>query len=171
MLFDSAEYKRYKGTPEDISYRKATEEETARLKRLEKLRSQVSGPASIVIIVFCVLALIYFSVNSQFGQIFIYVSGLFVILAVMNSIKQFYLTRKSKSYEIAEGVMVGFMRINKRPHMSVWCEKDQIYLPKLRYLSTLHYKQGMPLLIVRGDQGEGKKPQYFVVSAYDDPII
>lgn len=28
MIFDPAEYTRYKGTPEDITYRKATEEES-----------------------------------------------------------------------------------------------------------------------------------------------
>ena len=67
--------------------------------------------------------------------------------------------------------MVGYMEVNNRPYMSVWCEKDQVYLPKMRYLSTFHREQGMPLLIVRGDRGEGKKPNYFVVTAFNDPMI
>lgn len=171
MLFDSAEYTKYKGTPEDISYRSATPEEEARFRRLEKVRASISGPASIIMIIASVGFLIFFSVNKDFGDIFFYAAGLFVILSVFNTIKQFMRTRKSKSFEVAEGVMVGYMEVNNRPYMSVWCEKDQVYLPKLRYLSTFHREQGMPLLIVRGDRGEGKKPNYFVVTAYNDPII
>lgn len=171
MIFDSAEYTKYKGTPEDINYRKATEEETARLKRLESIRSKISAPVSAIFIILSVALLIYFATNPEFGMIFVYGAGLFVILSIMNIIKLFVHTRKSESFEIAEGIMVGYMEINHRPYMSVWCEKDHVYVPKLRYLSTFHREQGMPLLIVRGDRGEGKKPNYFVVSAYNDPII
>lgn len=171
MIFDSAEYTQHKGTPEDISFRRATAEEEARFKRLEGLRASISGPASIIMILASVGFLIFFSVNKQFGDIFFYAAGVFVILSVLNTIKEFMRTRKSKSFEVAEGVMVGYMETNNRPYMSVWCEKDQVYLPRLRYLSTFHREQGMPLLIVKGDRGEGKKPNYFVVSAYNDPII
>ena len=171
MIFDPAEYTSHKGTTEDITYRKATEEETARLRRLENIRSKMTGPVSLIIIGFSVALLIYFSTSKEFSDIFMYAAGLFVILAVMNSIRAFVSTRKSNSYEIAEGIMVGYMEVNNRPYMSVWCEKDEVYIPKLRYLSTFHREQGMPLLIVRGDRGEGKKPNYFVVTAANDPII
>ena len=171
MIFDSAEYTRHKGTPEDITYRKATEEETARFRRLEDVRAGIAGPASVLFIGVSVFLLIYFIKTNGFNDIFVYAAGLFVILSVVNTVKQFILTRKSDSFEVAEGIMIGYAEVNNRPYMSVWCEKDQVYIPKLRYLSTFHYEQGMPLLIVRGDRGEGKKPNCFVVSAYNDPIL
>lgn len=171
MIFDSAEYTRHKGTPDDISFRRATAEEEERLSRLENVRSKMVAPISIIIILACCGLLVYFIMNPGFSQIFVYAAGLFVILSVMNTIKAFVTTRKSNSYEIAEGIMVGYMEVNNRPYMSVWCEKDQVYLPKMRYLSTFHREQGMPLLIVRGDRGEGKKPNYFVVTAFNDPMI
>ena len=171
MIFDPAEYTRYKGTPEDITYREATEEETERLRRLEDVRSKLSGPISVIFIVFSCALFVYFATHDEFSQIFMYGAGLFVILSVVNTLKQYKITRKSIAYEIAEGIMVGYKEINNRPYMSVWCEKDQVYIPSLRYLSTFHRSQNMPLLIVRGDQGDGKKPVYFVVTAANDPII
>lgn len=171
MIFDPAEYTKHKGTFEDISFRSATADEEARLKRLEGVRSKLVAPISFVFILFSVALLIYFMKNDQFSQIFVYGAGLFVILSVMNTIKAFVQTRHSESFEIADGIMVGYMEVNNRPYMSVWCEKDQVYLPKVRYLSTFHREQGMPLYVVRGDRGEGKKPNYFVVTAHNDPII
>ena len=52
MVSDASEYTRHKGTPEDISYRIATEKETLRLRRLENGRSKFSGPISVIFIVF-----------------------------------------------------------------------------------------------------------------------
>ena len=65
MIFDPAEYTRYKGTPEDITYREATEEETERLRRLEDVRSKLSGPISVIFIVFSCALFVYFATHDE----------------------------------------------------------------------------------------------------------
>ena len=163
------QYRQYKGKPEDITFRTATQHEHERCMRVMEYR-KTKVPSMIVFFIVSLAFCFYFSTQSD-EPIFRYGPYIIPLLALISIIISIFREKKCESFEIAEGTLVGFKYINKKPYASVWCEKDQIYLPTLRYFSVFHRQFGMPLLIVKGYRGEGKKPRYFVISYHDDPLI
>ena len=163
MITDIFEYKKHKGTPDDIRFRKATEDEADRCRKAETLKG-MSIPGAILMVVISIIVAIYLC--TSFGELpYIIVSAVFVIVAIGGLIFRVCDYKKSETYEIAEGKTVMVMHTNKRKYAAVWCETDEVYLPKLRFLSITHLYTDTPLYIVKGNRGEGKKPHYFVIAA------
>lgn len=163
MITDVLEYRKHKGTPDDVHFRKATEEEAERCRKAEKLKA-LSIPGAAIAVLICICFLGYVIVS--FGELlYIAVAGVFLLVAVGGLIFRICDYKTSESFELAEGQTIVISRTNKRKYASVWCEADEVYLPKLRFLSITHLYTNTPLYVVKGNRGEGKKPHYFVIPA------
>ncbi|SEW05288.1 hypothetical protein SAMN05216413_0998 [Ruminococcaceae bacterium KH2T8] len=170
-MLDAVEHLKHKGKPDDLSYRKATPEEEARCRKAEKskgyaITSNLIGGAVVTAFSF------YFAFS--FMESFEYawlIPVVFIALWIGTTIFRIVDFKKSESYEIAEGELTSWSKTNQRRYANVWCEKDEVYLTRLRFLSVFRPKPGLQLYVVRGYRGEGKKPHYFVISAYPDPLI
>ena len=163
MISDILEYRKHKGTPDDIRFRKATEEETERCHKAEQLKA-LSIPGAIIAVLICIALAFYLC--TSFGELpYIAVSVVFLGVAIGGLIFRIRDYKTSESFEIAEGQTVMIKKTNKRRYAAVWCEADEVYLPKLRFLSITHLYTNTKLYIVKGNRGEGKKPHYFVIPA------
>ena len=163
MITDVLEYRKHKGTPDDIRFRKATQEESERCRKAEKLKA-LSIPGAAIALLICIAFLGYVWIN--IGELlYIAIAGLFIVVAIGGLIFRICDYKQSESFELAEGKTVIIKTTQKRKYASVWCEADEVYLPKLRFLSITHLYTDTPLYIVKGNRGEGKKPHYFVIPA------
>lgn len=170
MIFENAEYKQHKGTFDDLSYRRATADEEVSFRKIEKLMG-TSVSASVVAFLICLGLLAYIFFSGDFSEIFIYGALAMVVLSILCIIRNLLRVKKSESYEVAEGVVAGVMRSNQRVYVSVWCEKEQILIPKVIYRSTFHCYKDTRVYIIRGNRGDGKKSNYFCTTEYKDPIL
>ena len=166
------EYRQYQGKPDDLTYRAATVAEEEVCVATEKNRIK----AVIVSIVFIVVVLFFgyiLHLTDYLNIITIAFLLIFMIVAIVNLIRSILDSRKSISFEVAEGIMIyGFERTDSDSasssgyydHVAVWCPDQQIYLPSVKcsmYKYTI--RKGDELLIVRGYRGEGKKPNFFAI--------
>ena len=166
MITDVLEYRKHKGTPDDIRFRRATEAETDRCRKAEKLKA-LSIPGAAIALLICIGFLGYVIVN--IGELlYIAIAGLFVVIAIGGLIFRICDYKTSETFEIAEGKTVIIKTTQKRKYASVWCEADGVYIPKLRFLSITHLYTDTPLYIVKGNRGEGNKPHYFIMPA---PVV
>lgn len=163
MITDVLEYRKHKGTPDDIRFRKATEEESERCRKAEQLKA-LSIPGAAVVVLACIVLTGYLATSFD-GILYTGVGLVFLAIAIGGLIFRVCDYKKSESFELAEGQTVMISRTNKRKYASVWCEADEVYLPKLRFLSITHLYTNTALYIVKGNRGEGKKPHYFVIPA------
>jgi len=176
MLFDPSEYKQHKGTPDDLNFRRADEQLEERCRKVDKMR-QLRIPVSIFTLVIVSLFLYVFyrgipKDDTIYSRIMIGAVVLFIVLTVISVIKGIIISiGKVEYFEVTEAECVGVIRYKNRTFVSVWCEKEQVYIPKLRYMSVYNIFKEMPLYVVKGDRGEGKKPVYFVISRNQDPLI
>lgn len=168
-VFD-VEYRKFKGSPEDLNFKVAPEDIASRCKNAETYK-RATIPGDIIAIVFCVCLFFYLFTSTDFEPIVRFAPLVFVLIAVLKLIFDIRRYRRSDHFEIAEGVLVSTSEVNKRRYVSVWCEKDQIYLPRVLYCSVFHYTPGLPLYVVRGSREDGKKPRYFAISLNPDPLV
>lgn len=169
MLFDPAEYKKHTGSPKDLNYRAATDSEAARCRKLERIRI-LTIPLSILIVVVAIGFIIAIYQMKDPSVIIKYAAWIMLGIAVLNVIRYIVCFKKSESFEVAEAELVGYMEINNRPYVSVWCAKEEIYIKKLRFFTSFHRYQGMRLLVVKGIRSGNKKPYYFTISKDADPV-
>ena len=163
MITDVLEYRKHKGTPDDVRFRKATEEESERCRKAEKLKA-LSIPGAAIAVVVAIIFTIYAALS--IGElIYIGVGLVFIAVAIGGLIFRIWDFKTSETFELAEGTSVMISSTNKRKYAAVWCEADEVYLPKLRFLSMTHLYTNTQLYIVKGNRGEGKKPHYFVIPA------
>ena len=163
MITDVIEYNKHKGTPDDVHFRKTTEEEAERCRKAEKLKA-LSIPGAIITVLICIALAFYLC--TSFGELpYIAVSVVFLGVAIGGPIFRIRDYKTSESYEIADAKSVVLSSTNKRRYLSAWVEADEVYLRKIRFLSITHLYTGTHVYIVRGDRGEGKKPHIFAIPA------
>ena len=163
MITDVIEYNKHKGTPDDVHFRKTTEEEAERCRKAEKLKA-LSIPGAVIALVVCIMFTGYAAVTMG-DMLYIGIGLAFVAVAIGGLIFRIRDYKTSESYEIADAKSVVLSSTNKRRYLSAWVEADEVYLRKIRFLSITHLYTGTHVYIVRGDRGEGKKPHIFAIPA------
>lgn len=168
-MLNGLTYSQFKGSVDDLNFRRATEEESANFRRLEKIH-RGAIPISIVMVFICLFFFLY--VFKTFGMEPLYMGacGVFMLLAILNVVRIVLDCKVSDSYEVANGVVVMRSEINNRQYVSVWCEEEQIYIKKVRYISPYRCAMNMPVVIIRGNR-DGKKPHIFAAAAGGDPLF
>ena len=166
------EYKQYKGKPDDLTYRTATAKEKEICRNTEKNNiKQVIACIIIIIAAICFGFLLH--VLDHWNIISAAFLAIFMIIAIINLIRSILRSRKSISYEVTEGILVyGFERTDSDgsscgyyDHVAVWCPDQQIYLPSIRCsIDSNTIQKGDELLVVKGNRGNGRKPNYFAVN-------
>lgn len=166
---DAIDHLQHKGKPGDLSYRRATPEEEERCRKAEKAKGY-SIPANLIGGAIAVAFSFYFAANLSIDYAWA-IPVVFIVLWILTLIRSIVDHKKSESFEIAEGELTSWSKTNQRRYANVWCEKEEVYLTHLRFLSVFRPKPGLQLYVVKGNRGEGKKPHYFVISAYPDPFV
>lgn len=168
-----AEYRQYQGKPDDLTYRTATFEEEEICRNTEKKRKYM-----IIVCVFFIIAVLFFAyllyILSFWNIISAAFLSIFLIVAVISLIRSILDARKSISYEVTDGILVyGFESSDgdsasssgRYDHAAVWCPDQQVYLPSVRCsMNKAYIQKGDELLVVRGDRGNGRKPNYFAIN-------
>ena len=167
------EYRQYQGKPDDLTYRTASAAEEEVCVAAEKNRIK-----AVIVSIGFIVAVLFFGyilhLTGYLNIITIAFLSIFMLVAIVNLIRSILDSRKSISYEVTEGILVyGFERTDSDSasssgyydHVAVWCPDQQIYLPSVKcslYKNTIG--KGDELLVVRGDRGEGKKPNFFAIN-------
>ena len=168
MIKENFEKMKKRGNREDVSYRPATEEEARRCRNAEKMKSW-SLPAEGIGIAIGIAVTAYGFLSLE--SIYVGIAGAVItLIAIITFIYYFIDAKPSKSYEVIEAECLSISSLNKRRYVNAWVEKDQIYVKKYRWCSAFHLYTNYPVLLVKGDRGEGKKPDYFAIGLGDDPL-
>lgn len=168
-----AEYRQYQGEPDDLTFRTATFEEEEICRNTEKKRKYL-----VIVYVFFIIAVLFFAYLLHLLGYWNIISAaflsIFLIVAVVSLIRSILDARKSISYEVTDGILVyGFESSDGDSasssglydHAAVWCPDQQVYLPSVRCsMNKAYIQKGDELLVVRGDRGNGRKPNYFVIN-------
>lgn len=170
------EFKPYMGSPDELGYRAASPEEEQLCRRTEK-NGRIVLPIYIgFIAVFVVMVLLYRQMHGL--DIFSVVILSFMALSILAGLPSVLsLFKKSISFEVADGTIVRGRSVSSDTNdyryssVSVWCEKEQKYLHKVRCnFDSHHVHRGDDILVVRGYRGEGRKPNFFAILKFpNDP--
>ncbi|SMC44100.1 hypothetical protein SAMN06296952_1153 [Oscillospiraceae bacterium] len=156
------------GKREDLSYRSATPEEAERCRKAERMKSwSLPAQAFGIFIGLALTIYCFISVDSP------YVWPVGAVITLIEVIAFFVYkadAAPSKSFEVIEGEVTSITRTNKRKYVNAWVEQDQVTVRKYRWCSAFHLYTGTRVMLVRGDRGEGKKPDYFAIAIGDDPF-
>lgn len=156
------------GSREDVSYRPATPEEETRCRNAEKMKSWSLPAQGIGILVGLAITVYGFT---SFESPYIGIAGAVItFIELLMFIYYFKDAKPSTSYEVIEAECMSISSFNKRRYVNAWVEKDRLYVKKYRWCSAFHLYTEYKVLLVRGDRGEGKKPNYFAIAAGDDPL-
>lgn len=168
-----AEYRQYQGKPDDLTYRTATFEENEICRNTENKRKYW-----IIVGVFFIIAVLFFAYLLHILGFLNIISAaflsIFLIVAVIGLIRSILDARKSISYEVADGILVyGFESSDsdsasssgRYDRAAVWCSDQQVYLPSVRCsMYKAYIQKGDELLVVRGNRGNGRNPNYFAIN-------
>lgn len=168
-MLNGMTYSQFKGSVDDLNFRKATEEETANFRKLENIHKGAI-PIAIVMVFICLFFFLYVFNTMGMTPLYIGACAVFMILAILNVVRIAFDCKVSDSYEVAHGVVVTRSEVNNRKYVSVWCEEEQIYVKKVRYISPYRCAMNMPVVIIRGNR-DGKKPHIFAAAAGGDPLF
>lgn len=163
------EFKPYKGSPDELGYRAASPEEDQLCRRTEK-NGRIVLPIYLgFIAVFAGMVYLYKIKNGL--DIFSVAIMIFMAAGLLSFLPSVLsLLKKSISFEVADGTIVRcYSRssdVNDFSYdsVSVWCDKEQKYLHKVRCnFDSRHVHKGDEILVVRGYRGKGKKPNCFAI--------
>ena len=168
-----AEYRQYQGKPDDLTYRTATFEEEDVCRNTEKKRKYL-----IIASAFFVITVLFFGyvlhIMDYWNIITAAVLSFIMIIAIICLIRSILDSRKSISYEVTDGILVYGFETNDSDsasssgyydHAAVWCPDQQIYIPSVRCsMYKINIQKGDELLVVRGDRGSGRKPNFFAIN-------
>lgn len=163
------EYRPYKGRPDELEYRAASPEEEMLCRRTER-NGRLLAPIYLgFVAVFVWMVWLYKKMNGL--DIFAVAIMAFMVLGFLAMLPSvFSCFKKSISFEVADGTIVRGHSVSSDTNdyryssVSVWCQKEQKYLDKVRCnFDSHHVHRGDDILVVRGYRGEGKKPNCFAI--------